>query len=125
MTDENRVQSRRKGGRPKSKNPRTVSISVALTPDERDRIQERANGQVAPFIRDCALGRKLKIPREVPELNRTAWTLLAPLASNLNQLSAAQNSGHNIEVDKLAQLIEQTRDLLALVRAGLLGRELG
>ena len=112
-----------KGGRPKSKNPRTTFIQVRLTPEEKDRLHDIAGPKgAAELMRSLALGKSPKIPRPVPELNREAWVELSRLASNLNQLAYHANSTGELKPDLHDALLD-TRSQLALVRALLMGRD--
>lgn len=76
---------------------------------------------LATYARAAALGRQFKAPRQIPELNQVAWRELAPLASNLNQLAHTRNAGGQIDADQLAQVLHQVRQLLADLRADLIG----
>lgn len=69
------------------------------------------------WLRRLALARTL--PRPVPEANKTMWSRLSTLASNLNQLARAWNA------DGIAPDIATTRRLLADIRAALVGLEVG
>lgn len=110
------------GGRPKSDNPRTTYISVRVTPEEKAAIQEMAgDGSAGEMLRAMALGRKARLPRAVPEINREAWAELSRVASNLNQLAHHANATGEIE-SALDDAIHRTRRELADVRGLLMGR---
>jgi hypothetical protein len=121
-TEKKRGPKKGTGGRPKSDNPRTTYISVRVTPEEKAAIQAMAgDGSAGEMLRSMALGRKAKLPRAVPELNREAWAELSRTASNLNQLAHHANATGEIQ-SALDDAIHETRRQLADVRGLLMGR---
>lgn len=116
--------SRRRGGRPKSEDPRSQNVGVRLTISEKSDLEARAGqGNIGDFIRAQVFGRKVRNPQAVPEINRQAWLDLAPLAANLNQLAHHHNSGRPVDPGELQASIEQTREILIRIRRGLLTGE--
>jgi len=116
--------SRRRGGRPKSEDPRSQNVGVRLTISEKSDLERRAGaGNIGDFIRAQLFGRKVRNPEMVPAINREAWIALAPLAANLNQIAHHLNAGKSVAPDHLQDLIEQTREALIEVRLGLLTGE--
>lgn len=94
---------------------------VRLAPDERAILDERAGpGGVAEYLRACGLGKKPRIPRQVPVVNATAWAALGPCLANVNQLARHANRGEVVS-EALAPVIEDVRLQLVALRAGLLG----
>lgn len=65
-----------------------------------------------PYVRRAALG---TLPAVIPPINRQAWSELARVGANLNQLAHAAN------VDAEALDLDGLRQVLAGVRAALLG----
>jgi len=110
-----------KGGRPKKENPRTAQVVVRLTPDERLRLEELAGEtHISEFMRAAAFKRAARIPPQIPELNREAWSELSRTASNLNQIAYRANSGEVVASDELQSAIHNCRKLLSDVRGLLL-----
>jgi len=50
-----------------------------------------------------------KLPPSIPPLNRQAWIELSRSASNLNQVSRKLNSGDEVEVSELRQVLADFR----------------
>jgi hypothetical protein len=103
---------------------RTVQINARLTPADAALLRERAaraglkpGGLAAALI----VGRAPSL-RVVPPINAAAWTELAPLSSNINQLAYHANSGAMPRAAEVLEALNATRALLVDVRAGLLGR---
>ncbi|MCH2065910.1 MAG: MobC family plasmid mobilization relaxosome protein [Shimia sp.] len=120
MTSTNST-SRRRGGRPKSEDPRADQICIRLTQSEKSDLESRAGaGNLGDFIRAQIFGRKVRNPDTVPAINREAWIELAPLAANLNQIAHHLNAGKSVAPDHIQDIIEQTCELLTEVRVGLL-----
>ncbi len=116
--------SRRRGGRPKSEDPRSDQICIRLTQSEKSDLESRAgSGNIGDFIRAQIFGRKARNPEMVPAINREARLELAPLSSNLNQIAHHLNSGKSGAPDHMQDLIKQTCEVLTEVRMGLLTGE--
>ncbi len=100
---------------------RVVQLRVRLTAAEAGDLASRAVAcrlTLGDFVRRASLGVPLPIP--VPEINRTAWTELSRLASNLNQLAHAANSGQPVAVD--TAMLREIAGLVALLRRRLIGQ---
>lgn len=97
---------------------RSYQFKVGFCQAEFDKIQAKAE-QVgiaeADLIRRLALGQEVKT---VSQLNRTAYSELAKLASNLNQIARAANTSGNLES---AELIRLTYESVQSLRSELLG----
>ena len=96
---------------------RNVRVSVYLTDEEADALDER-RGRVGrgAWLRQCGLG---QTPRGVPPVNRAAWADLARLAGNLNQYQRAVNEGQAlppaVDLGELRQAVDGLRrDLLGV-----------
>jgi len=108
---------------------RGVKLTVRLTDDEHERLRNLAHAarlQLAEFVRTAALGREVTAAApSVPELNREAYSDLARLASNLNQIShnlhlGLHSQGREAELfDLLTRVSMSTRAL----RSSLVGGE--
>ena len=116
-------QRRGRGGRPPTGSAKDSRVTIRLTATERETLDELAGpGGVAEYLRSLGLGRRPRIPRVVPEVNRQAWAALAPVVANLNHLAAHANRGHFVSAD-LAPVLEDVRRHVIALRAALLGRE--
>ncbi|WP_155992303.1 plasmid mobilization protein [Fodinicurvata fenggangensis] len=74
--------------------PRKKRIGIRLTDDEHAHIFARAGAMhVSEFIRAQALGRRPRLPRQIPAINQAAWSDLARCLGNLNQITRAVNRG--------------------------------
>lgn len=96
---------------------RTVRVNVYLHPDEAaelDRRRGSAGLQRGPYMRLAALN---KLPRHIPELNRSAWSELSRIGSNLNQLAREFNQGNS-------PLFDDVESALSELRAALIGANL-
>lgn len=70
---------------------RTVRVSVYLTADEADQLDQVRGGiGRGAWLRRAGLA---QLPRVVPEVNRQAWAELSRVAGNLNQHQRAINEG--------------------------------
>lgn len=96
---------------------RTVRVNVYLHPDEAaelDRRRAQAGLQRGPYMRMAALD---KLPRQIPELNRQAWSELSRVGSNLNQLAREFNQGN-------PPLFDEVEAALSELRAALIGAQI-
>ena len=100
------------------KDLRTNRISLRLTDSELASIQSNAKDtnarKVALYIRNSALN---KLPVEVPELNKTAWVILATAVANLNQLMKKMNNPNSKGSVQISEVSKTLKDL----RMSLLG----
>lgn len=79
-----------------------------------------ARRKIADFIRRSVSG---SLPPTVPHLNHTAWSELAHVLSNLNQIAHKLNSGMPIN-DIDSQNIAEIKSTVTALRPKLLGRKL-
>lgn len=73
---------------------RTARISLRLTPEERELLEERAGRaglRLGPFVLAAALARPL--PRPIPQLDREVAANLGRIGGLLNQAVHAINAG--------------------------------
>lgn len=77
--------------------------------------QRRGTLARATYVRKAALKH---LPPQIPAINREAWTELARVGANLNQLSKVHNQGGELDPVELNRV-------LADVRAALLGVQFG
>lgn len=120
-------KSRRAGGRPKKHElKRAGFIGVPVNAAEKAEITAKAGGpgHVAPFVRAAAMRRSLPVPRQIPAINQEAWSILAPLHSNLNQIAHAFNAGHGLDAPQAIDLITETLTVLKEVRFALIGQDI-
>lgn len=96
-------------------------VSVRLNQSELLRLDGlRGPLQRGAWLRLAALERA-KIPSQVPEINRQAWSDLAKLSANLNQAQAAVNSG--LQSPYPDELFTELRESVRKLRQALLGLE--
>lgn len=115
-------QRRGRGGRPRSPSPRTAQVSVRISRDERAQLEEAAGPRgLAEYLRAAGLRRSPRITRNVPPVNGEAWRQLAPVFSNLNQLTRAAHEGRFAAAEVLPVLADLAVEVRAL-RAALLGQ---
>lgn len=114
---------RGRGGRPKGdpSDVRNHTIGVRVNNLERNLLQDKARKMgMSPsqWLRHAALARKL--PKQpAPELNRQAYSELARVGSNLNQLTKASHGG--IILEDIGELLQDLLALLSKVRLQLIG----
>jgi hypothetical protein len=120
----NETRKRRHGPAPKAAHElRQHSVSCRLTDAELALLDSR-RGKVSrgEWLRRAAFGQP---PRIVPELNKAAWSDLARVSANLNQLTRGINSGI-FPVSDRPLVMNGLRDLrsqLDVVRGLLIGLE--
>ena len=73
---------------------------------------------MAQYIREAALGRPVVV---IPEINREAFSSLARIGANLNQLAHHLNSGATNPFPGPLPDLDELRALLLTFRHGLLG----
>lgn len=98
---------------------RSYQFKVGYTEDEYHKLRsmsEKSGLAEAQLIRKLSLSQEIKT---VSILNRTAYSELAKLASNLNQLSRVANASGIIEN---AELINKTFEAVQSLRVELLGQ---
>lgn len=110
---------RRRGRKPVPAHlSRRHPVTCRLTDDELARADERRGALTrGEWLRRAALAR---LPRAIPAVNRDAWTELARLAANLNQVA------HRLNVDSAAPGptsadLAELRAAVQAVRLSLLG----
>lgn len=118
--------NQKRGGRPRlaGDQRKIAAVTLRFTAMERELIDTKAGlaaFTVPEFIRHAALS--LDIPAAVPELNREAYSELANLGNNLNQISRAINSDGNIAVQlpTLIKLLPRLTIAVQSLRLALLG----
>ena len=111
------ILSKNRGGRPTLdiENSRCVPVYFRFTPSEMALINKRA-GNVgltrAEFCRAACLYRPV---RSVPQINKEAYSQLANVANNLNQLTklAHETQNSSVAVEAIEQVLESVRVLRA------------
>lgn len=122
---EARAGRRNRGGRPHVADPKSSPITVRLTAAERALLDERAGPRgVGEYLRALVFNRRARLPRQVPAVNAAAWTALAPVVANLNQLARHANEGRVVDGD-LLPVLDEMRSRVVALRAALLGRDDG
>jgi len=105
----------KKGGRPKSDDPRINGVGFKCTAEEMEKLEKLAaeyQTTVGEFSRAKALGSRMpKVP--VHKINVEKYQELSRLASNLNQLMRAVNKGkiNNIDNDFVKKIYEEVSAL--------------
>jgi hypothetical protein len=119
------TRRRHRGGRPRMPDieRRTAKLTIALNRLEAEQLafkSEDAGMDTAAYIRVAALGNQITA---VPKINREAYTELARLAGNLNQLMRHINSSSSVVVngEQLGAGLEKLRAEVQALRAALLG----
>jgi len=91
---------------------RTHCVSTRLNDEELEELKRRkGNIPYGVYLRQVALGRP---PKQVPEVNRQAYSETARWASILNQIARKLNMGEDVDMVK-------TRQALNIFRQKLLG----
>lgn len=95
-------------------------FDLYLSPSELDALRARARSartSVSAFVRCAALNHKIEAPP--PTINLKAWSQMARVCGNLNQLAHAVAAGRatTIDPDVITQVGEQVR----LLRLELIG----
>jgi hypothetical protein len=123
MTTQPTRQHRRGRPRVSDVDRRRIKVSINLNLAEAEQLSlksEEAGMECASYIRVAALGNGITA---VPAINRDAYINLSKLASNLNQLMRAINSGSAgiISGDQLGSAVAQLRSEVQALRSALLG----
>jgi hypothetical protein len=110
---------------PQSKTRVTLSTRVSFEDAATLRGKASQAGlTISKFLRQLALTGEVKPRPVVPEINKDHWIDLGRMGGNLNQIAAHLNAG-GITADGLPGLLAESRQLLADVRATLIGAEGG
>lgn len=112
-----------KGGRPRLDvlSRRSIRLLVHVNPPEESALRaaaQRARRSLARYIREAALGRPVVV---IPEINREAFSSLARIGANLNQLAHHFNAGIPNPFPGPLPDLQELRVLLLDFRHGLLG----
>ena len=122
-TQEEEPKRRNRGGRPRKDNARSRQIMVRLTEDEYAKLFTKAKERgIAEYLRATGLNKKPNLRNTVPAINSDAWTELARVAGNLNQLARHANEGLVVS-DKLTPILNKLYDELIRLREALQGRK--
>lgn len=106
---------KRKGGRPRSDDPRIRPVGFKCTDSEIEklaRLAEEYQTTIGEFCRVKSLGSRMpKVP--VPKINIEKYQELSRLSSNLNQLMKAINEGkiNNVECDFVRKIYDEVANL--------------
>ncbi len=97
-------------------------ITCRLTDNELDELeakkpQKMPNGE---FIRFLALSQRLKI-KKVPAVNQTLRGELGRIGNNINQIAWALNSGRDVQLDHVINVLIALQAKLATIRRELAG----
>lgn len=98
---------------------RTHTISTRLNKGELewlDSVRAGSHMKRGEYLRVAAMG---TLPPTIPAINRTAWSKLSSLSSNLNQITKRINSGQCQKVTD--GLLESIKAELVIVRQELIG----
>lgn len=123
----NTATTKRKGsaGRPTLTDDqrRCLRVQPSFTLTEFEELEARAkafNQSVSDWLRTAGLGITPTI-RPVPAVNRQAYSELARLSGNINQLTALANGGGIVHGGSLADLLNQTAAQVQALRRELIG----
>lgn len=85
-------------------------FSIRLTEQEQDRIKKKANGKpMSQYCRSVLLNEMaggLMIATELTDIRRE----LASLGNNINQIAKRVNSGEDIDISRLPEIINDLRN---------------
>lgn len=123
------MYNKNKGGRPNiaREKLRQKTIGVRVNQNEWDTLKQKSQElgiSPAQFLRDAALKKRLSSP-PVPELNRKTYGNLMHLASNINQLTRAVNSGNNELKQQYLRIFAEIQKAISQVQSQLLGLAAG
>ena len=105
---------------------RTKQVNIRVSAEEYAALMaeaEKAGMQVAAFVRDAALRKRIKAAP--PAINADAWITLGKTLNNLNQIArhlnaAARLGGEDAAVDEVRQELETLRREIQAVRQQLM-----
>lgn len=123
MQSNENTKKRSRGGRPTlpDNERRIVRLQPAFTITEIETLEQRAAAlgiQPCEWLRMSALGLAVK---SVPAINRSAYSELSKLASNLNQLTHVANATNAFNQSDLVRTLSDTREKVQELRSQLLG----
>ncbi len=115
--------AKRKGGRPRldALRRRAIRLLLHVNLGEAAALRgaaQRARQPLAQYIREAALGRPVVV---IPEINREAFSSLARIGANLNQLAHHLNAGIPSPFPGPLPDLQELRTLLVTFRHELLG----
>lgn len=112
---------------------RVITYPVRFASDEYEAVKAKAekSGLTAcEFIRRSAIGRQIRSPKSVPEINRSTYHYLGNVANNLNQLVKALNTAVknrsficNSDAEYFERISQRLTATIAEVQSQLLGVE--
>jgi hypothetical protein len=119
------LQTKRKhtGGRPQltEEQRRCIRVQPSFTLAEFEALEERAAKaglEISEWLRTAGLGLAIN---SVPTVNRSAYSELANLASNVSKLTSQTYTTGNVSSDALAKLLIETREKVQFLRSELVG----
>lgn len=120
-----KTEKRKRGPAPLAPDAkRSHRITIFVRPEELDKLADRAGGTelIPSFLRAAGLGKSAPRRLVVPLINQQAWSDLARVGANLNQIAhrlhlAGLEAGPGPELDEISQA-------LADFRRQLLGQDL-
>ncbi len=120
----NPAHKRNRGGRPPLPDDerRCIRVQPAFTLSEFDIIEEKAKAlgiDVSEWLRMSSLGDTIK---QVPSINRIAYSDLSRLAANLNQLAARANSTNILNADAVITAANSALEMTQKLRLELIGK---
>jgi hypothetical protein len=118
------MQTKRKhtGGRPQLTNDerRQIRVQPSFTISEFHELLAKSNAaglEVSEWLRAAGLGRLIK---SVPAINRNAYSELAKLATNINQIAHVANATNALNTSDLVKTLEETHEKVQQLRAELI-----
>jgi len=118
------VERKKAGGRPKKpESEQLKNVPLRMTAAERSEAEKNAADAgltLSAYLRERTLGKPIKAV--VPAINRGAYSELARLAGNLNQIAAHMNaSGQTPDLILLRTMIDDLSREVKILRLALLG----
>lgn len=123
QSNENTNKKRSRGGRPAlpDNERRIVRLQPAFTIAEIEALEQRAAAlgiNPCEWLRMSALGLAVK---SVPAINRSAYSELSKLASNINQIAHVANATSAFNPSDLVKTLSETKEKVQELRTELLG----
>lgn len=91
---------------------RTHRVEIMLNDSELDYLllfSRNVRVSNAEYLRRCLRDNH---PKSIPAINRKAWSSLARIGSNLNQLANLHNAGNDVSIPELLRLLSDLRESL-------------
>ena len=119
------MSAKNKGGRPRmaDEDKARNQLTVYLTDIQLADLAEKAAKQNMSTSQWLIKAAVRKLPKSIPEINRSAYTDLGKVGGNLNQIARKLNEGGQVSVSYLLSEIDALKALISDKRLDIIGAQ--